>query len=121
MPVHAAVKAAGYGTYASTSITYRAGVFSPAVCLLCLKFILSADMQTVVKNSRGLPLPGCIPDMSIPVFMRLLTYSAKVSACFFLQDEPFGFHENLHSPNCIFMKNLALKKAGLIGVIIRNN
>lgn len=69
---------------------------------------------TVVIKSRRLPGMAYISDIGYLVFMRLLNYSIKVSACFLLQDFPCGFYENLHPAGCIFIKNLAFKKTGLI-------
>ena len=48
-------------------------------------------MQTTGNNYRRLPYMAYIRGMAIPVFMRLLNYSVKVSACFFLQDFPSVF------------------------------
>lgn len=69
---------------------------------------------TVVIKSQRLSGMVYISDMGYLIFMRLLNYSIKVSACFLCQDFPFGFYENLHPSGCIFIKNLAFKKTGLI-------
>lgn len=73
-------------------------------------------MQTItgVKKCRTFSGMVYISDMGYLIFMRLLNYSIKVSACFFRQDFPFGFYENLHPSGMYFHKKSCLKKTCLI-------
>jgi len=67
-------------------------------------------MQTrsLVIKSRRLSGMAYISDIGYLIFMRLLNYSIKVSACFLQQDFPFGFYENLHPSGMYFHKKSCL-------------